>query len=106
MSPLDACWFVCWDDGTISFNLPEDMNDDVDAHCQLQHSMMTTYIASPGFGEIALPVGDVPTDSAPQAKHWRVNLPRKRTIAAVLVLVLVLVIVIGIIVFAVKRHRV
>lgn len=96
---------MCWDDGTISFDLPEDMTDDVDAHCQLEHSMMTRYIARPRSGEIVLPIGDVPTDSASQAKHWRVNLPRKRTIAAALAIVIAIVIAIGIIVVAFKRHR-
>lgn len=40
MSPLNRSWFLCWDDGTIDYNLPEDMTDYVDEYCQLRHSMI------------------------------------------------------------------
>ncbi|KAG8954509.1 hypothetical protein FRC04_011837 [Tulasnella sp. 424] len=41
LSPLDRFWFLCWNDGTIDYSLPEDMTDDVDAYCQLRYSLMS-----------------------------------------------------------------
>ncbi|KAG9048913.1 hypothetical protein FS837_011727 [Tulasnella sp. UAMH 9824] len=40
MSPLNRSWFLCWDDGTIDYTLPEDIADYVDEYCQLRHSMI------------------------------------------------------------------
>lgn len=40
MSPVSRIWFIAYDDGTVDYNLPQDIAGYVDTYCQLQYSLI------------------------------------------------------------------